>query len=135
MTTEIPGYIYLGDTGSVADHGGMWLGVSRDNLGHIIEVTGAGDLEDGLAMIESRQAHVRGHVEMRRAMDSAGWRYDHTLGPADRDLRRAFLLSAYVGYYGADPVADYTGSYCERVDPDAPDADQQVIDIANRWAR
>ena len=131
MNTDIPGYVYLGDMGSVAAHGGAWFGVAADTLGYVIAVIGAADLESGHAEVAAFPLFVRGHVEMREALRSAGWRRDHTLGPADRDIRRAFLLQAYLQHWGPGTTPDYT----EEVDPDTALADDVVIAFANRYAR
>lgn len=131
MNTEIPGYVYIGDVGSVADCGGRWIGVGRgDTLGHIIEVIGAGEFRGGDeegAIITAGDIHVRGHVEMRQAIDSCGWAIR---GLRDRDHRRAMLLDAYVGHHGFDVGEDFDGRHEARVMTDA-----EAIEQANRWAR
>ncbi len=130
MNTEIQGYYYSGDCGSVADYGGKWIGITKDNLGEVIEVIGMSDLEDGDdngAIIQAGSIYVRGHVEMRAAIDSCGW---DILSIADRAQRHGAMLEAYVGYWGFDTRQDFGGPYEMRVmDDDA------AIEQANRWAR
>lgn len=126
---EIPGYVYVGDV-NVADYGGKWIGVTRENCGHVIEVLGADNFDDGKCLVTSGDIFVRGHVEMRQAIESCGW---DIRGIEDRTQRQAMMLEAYHGYYGADLDEDFMGRHEEWLNAD--DGDDAVIAQANRWAR
>ena len=126
-TNPIPGYVYSGDV-SPADYGGRWYGVTRDNCGHVIDVIGAGDLEDGDehgGIIRSAHIYIRGHNQVRDALRSVGWDWRD----GDRDARRAMILDAVYGYNGADSDEDFGGPYELRVT-----SDEDAIAQANRWA-
>ena len=136
MTTEthdIPGYVYSGDV-SPLEYGGRWFGVTPDNIGHVIEVIGIADLRQPAweadspeyAIIESKHIFVRGHVEMRQAIESCGWEIRKQ---ENRDIRRAMMLDAYFGYYGGDTDQDFGGNYSERVT-----TDDALTAQLNRWA-
>ena len=129
MTTEthdIPGYVYSGDV-SPLEYGGRWFGVTPDNIGHVIEVIGMDDLgTDDYALVESKHIFVRGHVEMRQAIESCGWEIRKQ---ENRDIRRAMMLDAYFGYYGGDTDQDFGGDYSERVT-----TDDALTAQLNRWA-
>jgi hypothetical protein len=135
MNTEIPGYYYSGDVGSVADYGGRWIGTTKENCGEIIEVIGMSDLEDGDAkgaIIQAGSIYVT-VSRMRQALQGAGWPPIQT--PAGRSevnrvQRRAMMLEAIVSYWGFDVRSDFGGPYELRVlDNNA------AIEQANRWAR